>query len=491
MEDTSMIDLSWSGLQPILPELFLACAGMFLLIVGVFRGNHSTRLISWSVACSFAIAALFLLGLSWERTVILNGMFILDSFAGLMKLLVLLGLVASIILSVRYLYQERLARFEYPILVLFAGIGMMLMISANNMLAMYIGLELQSLALYVLAAIRRDHVKSAEAGIKYFLLGSLASGMLLFGISLIYGFGGSLDFDVIGATVRGMDGAPVAGLIIGLVFVITGIAFKISAVPFHMWTPDVYEGAPTCVTALFAIVPKIAAMALLMRLLFGPFGGMMPEWQQIIWFLAAASMIISAFAALVQSNIKRLMAYSTIGNVGYALIGLAAGTALGGTAVVVYMAIYMVMTAGVFAVILMMRRNERAVEEIEDLAGLSRNSPLMAYALAILMFSLAGIPPMAGFFGKLFIFNAAVEAELYVLAVIGVLSSVVAAFYYLRIIKVMFFDEPADAFDAERTAYGRRAVIAISVIFVLSFILAPDILVETSRAAVLSLFSLS
>lgn len=482
-----MTEFSWAMMTPALPELFLVVAGMILLMAGVFRGNEGTRTLCWATIGSFAVAAMFLLGLDWNRTVSFNGMFVLDQFAGFMKLLVLVGLAASVAMSVRYLEQEQVSRFEYPILVLFAGVGMMLMISANSMLSVYMGLELQSLSLYVLATWRRDFIKSAEAGIKYFILGALASGLMLFGISLVYGFTGTIGFEQIAATLRA--GETSAGLTVGLVFVLVGIAFKISAVPFHMWTPDVYEGAPTSVTALFAIAPKIAAMALLMRLLFGPFAPIMEDWQQVIWFLSAASMLVGAFAAIAQINIKRLMAYSSIGNMGYALIGIVAGTADGAGAVVLYLLIYMVMTVGVFAIILMMRRSGIAVENIEDLSGLSRTSPMTAYAMAILMFSMSGIPPLAGFFGKLFIFQAAINSGFVVLAVFGVLTSVVAAFYYLRVIKVMFFDEPVDVFD-KQVAFTKRAILALSILFVLLFILAPDALIQTSYSAASALFAL-
>ena len=481
-----MTDFSWAGLAPALPEIFLAFSGMVLLIAGVFRGNEGTQLICWSAIGSFALAAMFLLGLDWERGEAFNGMFVIDRFAGFMKLFVLVGLMVSISISIRYLEQENMARFEYPVLILFAGLGMMIMISANNLLTMYMGLELQSLSLYVLAAIQRRHNKCAEAGIKYFILGALASGMLLFGSSLIYGFTGSVGFTEISATLSS-TGATI-GVIFGMVFVLVGLAFKISAVPFHMWTPDVYEGAPSSVTALFAIVPKIAAMALLIRLLFGPLGPIMAEWQQIIWFLSLASMSLGAFAGLVQNNIKRLLAYSSIGNMGYALIGVCAGTHEGVSAVIVYLVLYMIMTAGVFAIILTMRRGGAAVEQIEDLSGLSRNSPLMAYAMAILMFSMSGIPPMAGFFGKMLVFNAAISSGMHVLAVLGVITSVVAAYYYLRVIKVMFFDEAADPFDYQ-VAFSKRAVMLLSVSFVLLFILSPDFLIETSMNAASALFA--
>lgn len=482
-----MNSLSFAELLPVWPELFLALAGMALLVVGVIRGNEGTSSLCWAVMAAFALSALFVMGLDWERVEVLNGMFVMDSFAGFMKLLILVGLITVLALSVRYLEQEQINRFEYPVLVLFAGIGMMVMVSANSFLSMYVGLELQSLCLYVLAAFNRDHVKSAEAGIKYFILGALASGIMLFGISLLYGFTGSVSFPVIADTLIAPDVADNMGVIVGLVFVLVGLAFKVSAVPFHMWTPDVYEGAPTSVTALFAVVPKLAAMGLLLRLLFEPFEAVAWQWQQIIWFLSVASMVWAGFAAMAQTNIKRLMAYSSIGHAGYALIGVAAATETGAGAVVVYLMIYMVMTAGAFGIILMMRRDGAAVEQISDLSGLSQHSPLMAYGFAILLFSMAGIPPMAGFFGKILIFEAAVAEGMYFLVVIGVLSSVVAAYYYIRVIKVMFFDEAADPFD-KKLVFAKRAVSFVSVLFVLGFIAFPSTLITIGQDVVHSLF---
>lgn len=480
-----MSEFSLSSLMPILPELFLAVAGMILLIVGVFRGNGGTRIISNATICVFIIAVLIMLGQHPDGTPILNGMFVQDHFTFFMKMLVMGGLIASVALSVQYLYQEDVIRFEYPILVLFSGIGMLMMVSANDMLSLYVGLELQSLSLYVLAAIRRNHVRSAEAGMKYFVLGAISSGMLLFGISLIYGFTASTNFDLINAT---LSDEITLGAVIGFVFILAGVAFKISAVPFHMWTPDVYEGAPTSVTAFFAIVPKVAAFALIIRLLFIPFASINEQWFQMVWLLSFLSMMVGAFAALRQDNVKRLMAYSSIGNMGYALIGVVAGGEAGLASALVYLTIYMVMTAGVFGIILCMRRDGVAVEKISDLAGLSRHSPWLAYSLAILMFSMSGIPPMAGFFGKFMVFQAAMGSGLYVLGVLGVLSSVVAAYYYLRIIKVMFFDEPAEAFDGT-IEFPRKLVIGLSVLIVLLFILNPSPLIEVTQSAVTSLFS--
>ncbi len=479
-----MIDFN---LIPLLPEIFLSLIGMGLLIVGVSEGNRSTRVICWAAAAGFAIAALILLGVGWETRSVLNGMFVMDKFAGFMKLLILIGLIASVALSVRYLVQEGMERFEFPILIIFAGIGMMIMVSANNLLALYMGLELQALSLYVLAAFQRNSVRSSEAGIKYFVLGALSSGMLLFGMSLIYGFTGSIDFGVIGRTLGELNAIPF-GVTFGLVFMLAGLAFKISAVPFHMWTPDVYQGAPTAVTALFAIVPKVAAFALLMRLLFEPFMALSDQWLQIIYFLSLMSMVVGAFAAIAQDNIKRLLAYSSIGNMGYALIGIVAGTASGAGAVVLYLMIYMVMTAGVFAVVLSMRRQGLAVYKISDLSGLSKTAPTLAYAMAILMFSMSGIPPAAGFFGKLLVFNAAVTEGYYILATLGILTSVVAAYYYLRVIKVMFFDEPIDEFDKDMP-FARRAVLLISILFVLGFVIKPSVFIENSLSAAASLFT--
>lgn len=478
---------NWNDLAFLSPEIFLAVAGMVLLLKGAIVGPRCASMIVWAAFASFIIAGILLLRLDWSHGPVLSGMTVLDGFAGYMKILTLAGMALVMLLSYGYLRHETMNQPEYPVLAIFACLGMMLMISATNLLSLYVGLELQSLSIYVLAAFRRDHAASSEAGLKYFVLGALASGMLLFGISLIYGFTGTLDYSAIDSAVRAA-GAHNVPVIAGMVFMLAALAFKISAVPFHMWTPDVYEGAPTSVTALMAIVPKIAAMSMLMRLVYQPFGSIPDEWQQIIWFLAFASMAWGAFAALGQQNIKRLMAYSSIGNMGYALLGIAAGTQEGAGATAIYLAIYMVMTAGAFAIILGMRRNGMAVECLTDLAGLSRTSPAMAYAMAILMFSMTGIPPMAGFFGKLAVFQAATAAGLYWLAVLGVVSSVVAGYYYLKIIKIMFFDEPAPAFDSS-CCWARKAVLFASIAFTLFFIVKPDLLMAKSRESVSVIFA--
>ena len=438
--------LQYADAAAALPEIALALLAMALLMAGVFRKEDGADQASIGALVSLGIVALLvILGGSGKETAF-GGAFVVDTFGRVMKVLALFGSAVAIALSVHFMKRDRSQRFEYPVLILLATTGMMMMISANSLIALYMGLELQSLALYVLAAINRNSARASEAGLKYFVLGALSSGMLLYGASLVYGFTGSVGFPQI-ATALATDGAGV-GLIFGLVFIIAGLAFKVSAVPFHMWTPDVYEGSPTPVTAFFAAAPKVAAMALLVRVMVTPFAGVVPDWQQILVFVAIASMVLGAFAAIGQSNIKRLLAYSSIGHMGYALVGLAAGTVEGVQGVVIYMMIYMIMTLGVFACVIAMRRRGNNVEEISDLAGLARTNKGLAFVLAMLMFSLAGIPPLAGFFGKYFVFLAAVKAGLYTLAIIGVVASVVGAYYYLRIVKIMYFDEPAEAFDA-------------------------------------------
>ena len=374
-----------------------------------------------------------------------GGAFVSDAFGRFMKVLTLIGSVVTLVMSIGFAKAEKFDKFEYPVLIMLSTLGMLLMISANDMISLYLGLELQSLALYVVAAINRDSVRSTEAGLKYFVLGALSSGMLLYGISLVYGYTGNTGFEEIAAALG--EGERQLGLVFGLVFVLAGLAFKISAVPFHMWTPDVYEGAPTPVTAFFAAAPKMAAMALMVRVTMGAFEPIAPDWQQIIVFISIASMVLGSFAAIGQTNIKRLMAYSSIGHMGFALVGLAANSEAGVRGVVIYMLIYLVMTLGTFAFILAMRRKDGNVEQIGDLAGpVDDQSRCMATILTILMFSLAGIPPLAGFWAKWYVFLAAIDAELYALAVIGVLASVVGAYYYLRIIKIMWFDEPVGGF---------------------------------------------
>ncbi|MCK5384735.1 MAG: NADH-quinone oxidoreductase subunit NuoN [Alphaproteobacteria bacterium] len=475
-----------SNLSLIAPEIFLIVTAIGYLLVGAIQGNKATNVLCWSAILCFAISAVLLIYTSWDTYFVLGGVLVNNAFSNLIKLIILLGLIVSTALSTQYLYQERLARHEYPVLLILAGVGMMFMVSANNMLALYMGMELQSLSLYVLTAFQRNSVRSGEAGIKYFILGALSSGLMLFGISLIYGFSGSLDFQLIGQSIDNMDAIP-PGLTIGMVFVIAAIAFKISAAPFHMWTPDVYHGAPTGVTAFFDLVPKVAALAVLIRLMLGPFAGAYEQWEQILYLLALASLLFGAFGGIAQENIKRLMAYSSIHHMGYMLIGVIVNSDIGIAAVILYLSIYLVTTAGVFAVILCMRKEGLAVNRISDLSGLSKNHPVLAYAMAILLFSMSGLPPAAGFFGKLFIFNAAIAHGYYTLAVLGVLASVVAAYYYLRIIKIMFFDKPLDALDDD-IGVERKLVLLGALVFVVGFIFTPDTFITFANAVAASLF---
>lgn len=455
------------SLFPLLPELILAIAAIAFLMIGAFDKEDVTPTISVLTIVAMLGCAAVLGFMPTDRTTF-EGAFVLDAFARYMKILTLIAAAVTVAMTMGYARHQAFSRFEYPVILLLATVGMMLMISADDTIALYLGLELQSLAIYVAVSINRDSVRSTEAGLKYFVLGALSSGMLLYGISLIYGFTGSTQFAGIAAAI-GAEGVGL-GIVFGIVFVLAGLAFKVSAVPFHMWTPDVYEGAPSPVTAFMASAPKIAAMALFVRVVSDAFEPAMIQWQQIVIFLSIASMLLGAFAAIGQTNIKRLMAYSSIGHVGYALIGIAAGTEQGILGVVVYMTIYLVMTLGSFACILSMRRaDEGMVEDIADLSGLIRTKPWMAVAFTALLFSLAGIPPLVGFWGKLYVFLAAVEADLLPLAVIGALSSAVAAFYYLRIIKVMMFDEPKDRF--EPMAAELRVVLAVASGFTVFFFL--------------------
>jgi len=459
------MDLSTS-LALATPELIIAVGALALLMVGVYSGERANATVT-GLAVALLLAAAAWVVLFTGDGEAFGSAFISDGFGRFMKVLTLIGSVVTLIMSVGFARAEKFDKFEYPVLIMLSTLGMMLMISANNMLALYLGLELQSLALYVVAAINRDSVRSTEAGLKYFVLGALSSGMLLYGISLVYGFTGNTGFDAIATALSG--GERQLGLVFGLVFVLAGLAFKISAVPFHMWTPDVYEGAPTPVTAFFAAAPKMAAMALLVRVTMQAFEPIAADWQQIIVFISIASMVLGAFAAIGQKNIKRLMAYSSIAHMGFALVGLAANSEAGVRGVVIYMAIYLVMTLGTFAFILAMRRRDGNVESISDLSGLSSTNPVMATILTILMFSLAGIPPLAGFWAKWYVFLAAIDAKLYALAVIGVLASVVGAYYYLRIIKIMWFDEPIGAFSP--MASELRLVLGVSGALVLLYVL--------------------
>ena len=473
---------------PLFPELVVAVGAMALLMLGVFRPerDREAEAIGWMAVVILAAAGWLVISQPEGSHPLFEGAFVVDGFARFMKVLTLVASAAALILSFDDLRRTRTLRFEYPVLVLLATTGMLMMISANDLISLYVGLELQSLSLYVLAAFRRDDPRSSEAGLKYFVLGALSSGMLLYGASLIYGFTGSTGFDAIAKAAAAPGAGQSLGLIVGLVFLLVGLAFKISAVPFHMWTPDVYEGAPTPVAAFFSAAPKVAAMALLMRVTLDGFAGIKPQWQQIVTALAIASMLLGAFAAIGQSNIKRLLAYSAIGNIGYALIGLAAGTQEGARGVVIYLVIYVAMTLGAFACVLAMRRGQTTTEEIDELSGLAQTNLPLATVLAILMFSLAGIPPLAGFFAKFYVFLAAVKEGLWPLAIIGVLASVVGAYYYVRIVKIMFFDQPRERFAAIEPKAG--LVMAVAGLGILLYVVYPAPLVEAAGAAVKSLF---
>jgi NADH-quinone oxidoreductase subunit N len=519
-------------LAPLSPEIIVAIGAMALLMWGVFRDpgtlvvsargqggrsmaaqpkpGESSRIITWAAIVVLLAAAVDVYIQHDLKEVAFGGAFLVDPFARFAKILVLLASAGALVLSLsddragergtagdanagqaraHAVTGDNLGRFEYPVLVLLSATGMMMMISANDLISLYVGLELQSLALYVLAAFRRDSLRSSEAGLKYFVLGALSSGMLLYGASMIYGFTGSTAFPTIAGSIKAQLAGGTTlniGLIFGLVFLLAGIAFKISAVPFHMWTPDVYEGAPTPVTAFFAAAPKVAAMALFVRISYSAFADIAWQWQQIVYLLAIASMVLGAFAAIGQTNIKRLLAYSSIANVGFMLVGLVANTADGARGVLVYLAIYVVMTLGSFACVLCMRRGDQPIEDVDQLAGLARNDLTLAACFAILLFSFIGIPPLAGFFAKFFVFQAAVSAGHYVLAVLGVLASAVGAYYYLRLIKIMFFDEPVAKFD--RAPFSLRLMLGLAAVFMVAFVLYPAPLVRAAELASKSFF---
>jgi NADH-quinone oxidoreductase subunit N len=467
------------------PEIILSLGGLVLLMVAAFAGDRSTRFVTWATTALFGIAALSLTGVAGSGGNAFDGLYSADAFSSFAKILIYVAAVVSIIIAPRFFAQDDKLRAEYPILVLYAAVGMGMMVSATDFLTLYVGVELQSLAAYVLASFMRKDQRSAEAGLKYFVLGALASGILLYGISLLYGFTGTTSYAGVAAVIKGEMSL---GITFGIVFVLSGLAFKISAVPFHMWTPDVYEGAPTPVTAFFASAPKVAGMAMLVRVAVSAMGPATDAWQQIVIFTALASIILGAVGAIGQTNIKRLLAYSSINNVGFALVGLAAGTEAGVAAVMSYMAIYVVMTLGSFLCVLQMRdENGKAIEEIASLSGLSQSRKGLAAAMAIFMFSLAGIPPLFGFWGKFLVFDAAVAAGLLPLAAFGIAASVIGAFYYLKIIKTMYFDAPAAPYGKAGSAI-ESGLIAVSALVLLVGYLAIPLLSSTANAAAKALF---
>ncbi len=466
-----------------LPEIALAVCGLLILMFGALRprGNPFVPASLLCIAAMLLAAVLVVVtpdGVGYQRV------FVNDSFARFMKLLSLAGAALSLILALDYNRREEIARFEFPVLVLFSAVGTMVMASSENLMTLYIGLELQSLAIYILCAFDRDRLGSAEAGLKYFVLGSLASGLLLYGVSLVFGFAGTMEYRGLQAALAESAEIP-PGLVIGIVFIIVGLAFKVSVVPFHMWTPDVYQGAPAPVTAFMSGAPKIAAFALLLRVMAGPFGQVTPQWQLLIEILSIASMLFGALAAIPQTSIKRLMAYSSIGHMGYAMIGLAAATPAGMRGTLVYLATYLFMNSGSFACIVAMRRRGRAVERISDLAGLSRTDPALALAMAIFMFSMIGVPPLSGFFGKLLVFSAALRAGMPLLVIVGILSSVIGAVYYLRVVRVMYVDAAAPAFDRRPLSVSVVSVAMGLVTGLFILVLGPVTAAAQSAAAVL------
>jgi len=459
-----MIDLNL-----VLPEIFISLALMFLLIVGVFKKNSSSLIYNLTILSLFVLLALVLNLSHIEEAFIFNQSYKIDNLSNFMKILTLISAIFVMLTSSKYLKLTKIFKIEYPVLILSSILGMMVMISSNDLIVFYMGLELQSLALYVLASFNRDNLLSTESGLKYFVLSALSSGLLLYGCSLIYGFSGSTNFNEIAISISNVQ----YGLTFGIVFILVGLAFKISAVPFHMWAPDVYQGSPTSVTIFFAILPKIAALTVFIRFLYVPFISMIDQWLMIIIFLSIASMIFGAIAAIGQKNLKRLVAYSSISHMGYALAGLTTGTNEGIQSSIIYLSIYLVMNLALFSCIFMMRRNENYFENIDDLSGLSKNHPVLSFSMLIILFSLAGIPPLAGFFAKFYIFKAVIEQSMYFLAIVGLLSTVIAAFYYLRIIKIIYFDPEKEKYDKDHPI-GLKLSLLLSTTFILIYFIYPN-----------------
>ncbi len=463
-----------TNLELVFPEIFLSLSIMFLLILGVFKKNSSKLIQNISLVILLITAVItFNETLGINQTLMFNGSVVIDYLSSFMKIVSLLAAFLVLVISSTYLKTFKIFKIEYPILILSSVLGMMVMISSNDLIVFYMGLELQSLALYVLATFNRDQLKSSEAGLKYFVLSALSSGLLLYGCSLIYGFTGSTNFNLIANQLNTDQYA----LTFGIVFILVGLAFKISAVPFHMWAPDVYEGSPTSVTLFFTMVPKIAALTVFIRFLYVPFLNLIDQWQMILIFLSIASMLFGAVAAIGQTNLKRLIAYSSISHIGYALAGLATGSNEGIQSSIIYITIYVLMNLGLFSCLLMMRRNNEYFEDIEDLSGLSKNHPLLSLSLLIILFSLAGIPPLAGFFAKFYIFKSVLEQSMYFLAIVGLLSTVVAAFYYLRIIKIMYFDNEKEKYDTDHSLWLKFSLTASTLLILLYFI-SPSQLIE-------------
>ena len=466
------------NLNLVLPEIFISLSIMFLLVLGVFKKDSSKLIFNISLLVLLITASITLNETSnTNRTTLFNNSVVIDYMSSLMKIITLVGAFLVLVISSNYLKIFKIFKIEYPILILSSILGMMVMISSNDLMVFYIGLELQSLALYVLATFNRDQLKSSEAGLKYFVLSALSSGLLLYGCSLIYGFSGSTNFDVISNQLNSTNYV----LTFGIVFILVGLAFKISAVPFHMWAPDVYEGSPTSVTLFFTMVPKIAALTVFIRFLYVPFLNLIDQWQMIIIFLSIASMLFGAIAAIGQTNIKRLIAYSSISHIGYTLAGLATGSNEGIQSSIVYITIYVIMNLAFFSCLLMLKRNNQYYEDIDDLSGLSKNHPLLSLSLLVILFSLAGIPPLAGFFAKFYIFTAVLEQSMYFLAIVGLLSTVIAAFYYLRIIKIIYFDKEKEKYDDDHSLWLKFSLTFSTILILLYFIFPGQLIEVVSR----------
>ena len=466
------------NLNLVLPEIFISLSIMFLLVLGVFKKNSSKIIFNISLLALLITAIItFNETSNVDRVTLFNNSVVIDYMSSLMKIITLLGAFLVLVISPTYLKTFMIYKIEYPVLILSSVLGMMVMISSNDLIVFYMGLELQSLALYVLATFNRDQIKSSEAGLKYFVLSALSSGLLLYGCSLIYGFSGSTNFNVISNQLNTDEYV----LTFGIVFILVGLAFKISAVPFHMWAPDVYEGSPTSVTLFFTMVPKIAALTVFVRFLYVPFLNLIDQWQMIIVFLSIASMLFGAIAAIGQTNIKRLVAYSSIGHIGYTLAGLATGSNEGIQSSIIYISIYVIMNLALFSCLLMLKRNDQYYEEIDDLSGLSKNHPLLSLSLLVILFSLAGIPPLAGFFAKFYVFKAVIEQSMYFLAIVGLLSTVVAAFYYLRIIKIIYFDKEKEKYDQDHSLWLKFSLTFSTILILLYFIFPSQLIDVVSR----------
>ena len=467
-----------NNLNLVLPEIFISLSIMFLLVLGVFKKDSSRLIFTTSLLVLF-ITAIITLNETYSvtRITLFNEGVVVDHMSSLMKIITLMGAFLVLSISSSYLKTFKIFNIEYPILILSSVLGMMVMISSNDLMVFYMGLELQSLALYVLATFNRDQLKSSEAGLKYFVLSALSSGLLLYGCSLIYGFSGSTNFDIIASQLNSNEYV----LTFGIVFILVGLAFKISAVPFHMWAPDVYEGSPTSVTLFFTMVPKIAALTVFIRFLYVPFLNLIDQWQMIIIFLSIASMLFGAIAAIGQTNIKRLIAYSSIGHIGYTLAGLATGSNEGIQSSIIYISIYVIMNLALFSCLLMLKRNNQYYEDIDDLSGLSKNHPLLSLSLLVILFSLAGIPPLAGFFAKFYIFKTVIEQSMYFLAIVGLLSTVIAAFYYLRIIKIIYFDKEKERYDNDHSPWLKFSLTFSTILILLYFIFPSQLIEVVSR----------